>query len=225
MVVQGCFIRERMWERRSGWKTGDVLRRKTSWCEEEKMWFFSKSKKELGRKTGSLFLREKQRVWWGQLGRKQDKERFLRGKNKVLEAKHAWLERRHPRERWWTKMKYNSRVSSSRQKSQKAHFTVSSSVQRVLMRAPFSTALRSKYNARSMPIRKDEVLVVRGTFKSRERKVIQVYRQKWVVHVERITREKIPTSFPYSRSTPLQINLVQLMQESYSRIWWKCGMH
>jgi large subunit ribosomal protein L26e len=43
-----------------------------------------------------------------------------------------------------------------------------------------------------MPIRKDdEVMVVRGTFKKREGKVVQVYRRKWVIHIERITREKV----------------------------------
>ena len=45
---------------------------------------------------------------------------------------------------------------------------------------------------RSIPVRKDdEVMVVRGTFKGREGKVVQVYRRKWVIHVERITREKV----------------------------------
>ena len=43
-----------------------------------------------------------------------------------------------------------------------------------------------------MPIRKDdEVLITRGMYKTREGKVIAVYRKKWVVHVERITREKV----------------------------------
>ncbi|CAM8909447.1 unnamed protein product [Rhodiola kirilowii] len=89
-------------------------------------------------------------------------------------------------------MKYNPRVTSSRRKNRKAHFTAPSSVRRVLMSAPLSTELRTKYNVRSMPIRKDdEVLVVRGTFKGREGKVVQVYRRKWVIHVERITREKV----------------------------------
>jgi hypothetical protein len=45
---------------------------------------------------------------------------------------------------------------------------------------------------RSVPIRRDdEVTVVRGTYKGREGKVVQVYRKKWVIHVERITREKV----------------------------------
>ena len=43
-----------------------------------------------------------------------------------------------------------------------------------------------------MPIRKDdEVTVVRGSFTGREGKVVQVYRKKWVIHIERITREKV----------------------------------
>ncbi|CAA7397649.1 unnamed protein product [Spirodela intermedia] len=89
-------------------------------------------------------------------------------------------------------MKYNPRVSSSRRKSRKAHFTAPSSVRRVLMSAPLSSDLRSKYNVRSVPVRKDdEVQVVRGTYKGREGKVVQVYRRRWVIHVERITREKV----------------------------------
>ncbi|CAI9102827.1 OLC1v1001175C1 [Oldenlandia corymbosa var. corymbosa] len=80
-------------------------------------------------------------------------------------------------------MKYNPRVSSSRHKSRKAHFTAPSSVRHVLMSAPLSTDLRQKYNVRSMPVRKDD--------KGREGKVVQVYRKKWVIHIERITREKV----------------------------------
>ncbi|MFS8033645.1 putative ribosomal protein L2, domain 2 [Helianthus anomalus] len=89
-------------------------------------------------------------------------------------------------------MKYNPRVTSSRRKCRKAHFTAPSSVRRVLMSAPLSNDLRTKYNARSIPVRKDdEVQVVRGTYKGREGKVVQVYRRKWVIHIERITREKV----------------------------------
>ncbi|KAK3411951.1 hypothetical protein EUGRSUZ_I00709 [Eucalyptus grandis] len=88
-------------------------------------------------------------------------------------------------------MKYNPRVTSSRRKNRKAHFTAPSSVRRVLMSAPVSSDLRAKYSVRSMPVRKDdEVQVVRGTYKGREGKVVQVYRKKWVIHIERITREK-----------------------------------
>jgi large subunit ribosomal protein L26e len=45
---------------------------------------------------------------------------------------------------------------------------------------------------RAVPIRKDdEVQVVRGNYKGREGKVVQVYRKKYVIHIERITREKV----------------------------------
>lgn len=44
---------------------------------------------------------------------------------------------------------------------------------------------------RSIPIRKDdEVTVVRGSNKGREGKITSVYRLKYVVHVERVAREK-----------------------------------
>ncbi len=42
-----------------------------------------------------------------------------------------------------------------------------------------------------MPIRKDdEVHVMRGSFKGREGKVTAVYRKKFVIHVERISKDK-----------------------------------
>jgi large subunit ribosomal protein L26e len=42
-----------------------------------------------------------------------------------------------------------------------------------------------------VPVRKDdEVTVVRGVNKNREGKVLDCYRRKFVLHIERITREK-----------------------------------
>lgn len=60
------------------------------------------------------------------------------------------------------------------------------------MAAPLSRDLRSKHGVRSIPVRKDdEVTVVRGTFKGREGRVTTVYRKKWVIHVDRVVREKV----------------------------------
>merc|ERR1712139_691013 len=88
-------------------------------------------------------------------------------------------------------MKYSANVSSSRRKSRKAHFTAPSSVRRKIMSAHLNKELSSKYHVKSMPIRKDdEVIVVRGSHRGREGKVIQVYRKKCVIHIERVTREK-----------------------------------
>lgn len=60
------------------------------------------------------------------------------------------------------------------------------------MAAPLSRDLRSKHGVRAVPVRKDdEVTVVRGTFKGREGKVTTVYRKKFVIHVDRLVREKV----------------------------------
>lgn len=88
-------------------------------------------------------------------------------------------------------MKFSTSVSSSRRKSRKAHFSSHSEARRKLMSANLSKELQARYGVRSMPIRKDdEVVIARGLFNTREGKVIAVYRKKFVVHVERITREK-----------------------------------
>merc|ERR1712057_23646 len=88
-------------------------------------------------------------------------------------------------------MKFSPNVSSSRRKSRKAHFTAPSSVRRKIMSAHLNKELSQKYHVKSMPIRKDdEVIVVRGSNRGREGKVIQVYRKKYVIHIERVTREK-----------------------------------
>ncbi|KAG2444923.1 hypothetical protein HXX76_001659 [Chlamydomonas incerta] len=88
-------------------------------------------------------------------------------------------------------MKYNRNVSSSRRKSRKAHFSAPSNVRRKLMTAPLSAELKNKYGVRAVPIRKDdEVQVTRGAFKAREGKVVEVYRKKWVIHIERVSKDK-----------------------------------
>ncbi|KIH91417.1 large subunit ribosomal protein L26e [Sporothrix brasiliensis 5110] len=98
--------------------------------------------------------------------------------------------------------KASSSIHSSRRKSRKAHFSAPSSVRRNIMSAPLSKELREKYNVRSIPIRKDdEVTIVRGSNKDKEGKVTSVYRLKYVIHVERVTRDKAS-----GQSVPLGIH-------------------
>merc|ERR1719164_109941 len=86
---------------------------------------------------------------------------------------------------------FKRNATSSRRKSRKAHFTAPSSERRKLMSAPLSKELRSKYNVRSIPVRKDdEVLVTRGHYRGQQGKIIACYRKKWVIHIERLQREK-----------------------------------
>merc|ERR550517_1225012 len=89
-------------------------------------------------------------------------------------------------------MKLNKHVSSDRSKSRKRHFSAPSHVRRRLMSAPLSKELRTKYGVRSMPVRKDdEVQVVRGHYKGQQvGKIVQCYRKKFRVYIERIQREK-----------------------------------
>jgi len=70
------------------------------------------------------------------------------------------------------------------------------------MSSGLSKELRGKHNCRSLPIRKDdEVRIVRGKYKGREGKVTQVYRKKWVIHVDRVQRDK-----SNGASVPIGIN-------------------
>lgn len=110
-------------------------------------------------------------------------------------------------------MKFSDTVSSSRRKARKAHFGAHSEARRKLMSANLSKELQARHGVRSMPIRKDdEVVITRGMFKTREGKVTAVYRKKWVVHIERITREKsngtaIPVGIPASSLTITKLKM------------------
>lgn len=93
-------------------------------------------------------------------------------------------------------MKVNPNVSSDSQKGRKARHTADSATRAKMMCAPLSKDLRKKYGGvRSMPIRKDDrVRVVRGakgnTSDKLEGKVVRVYRKKFVIHIDRLTKDK-----------------------------------
>ncbi|KAI8844321.1 60S ribosomal protein L26B [Chytriomyces hyalinus] len=88
-------------------------------------------------------------------------------------------------------MKFSTTVSSSRRVNRKAHFSAPSNIRRKIMSASLSKELREKYKVRSLPIRTDdEVTVVRGSNKGKTGKVVAVYRKKWVIHIEKLTKEK-----------------------------------
>ena len=96
-----------------------------------------------------------------------------------------------PRPSLATTVKVKPTVSSSRRKSRKAHFASTSHERRVIMSSSLSKDLQEKHSVRSVPIRKDdEVLITRGRYKNREGKVVACYRKKFVIHVDRVTRDK-----------------------------------
>ena len=88
-------------------------------------------------------------------------------------------------------MKLNKAISSKPTKVRKAHFQASSTERRVIMSSTLSKPLREQHKIRSIPIRKgDTVRVVRGSdaVKGKEAKVVSVYRKKYVIHLENLSR-------------------------------------
>ncbi|QLG70911.1 hypothetical protein HG535_0A08570 [Zygotorulaspora mrakii] len=82
-------------------------------------------------------------------------------------------------------------VSSDRRKARKAYFTAPSSERRSLLSAPLSKELKAQYGIRSLPIRReDEVLVTRGSKKGQEGKISSVYRLKFAVQIDKVNMEK-----------------------------------
>lgn len=118
-------------------------------------------------------------------------------------------------------MKQNPFVTSSSRKSRKAHFTAPSHARRQIMSAPLSKDLRNKHGVRSVPIRlvlnktsnliifsriEDEVTVTRGHFKGNSGRVMRVYRKKYVIHIDKITREKANGTTVHLGVHPSKVN-------------------
>ncbi|CAD0029282.1 unnamed protein product [Aureobasidium pullulans] len=87
-----------------------------------------------------------------------------------------------------------------------------------------NNARRSAVFVRSIPIRKDdEVTIVRGSNKGREGKVTSVYRLKWVIHVDRVAREKsngqsVPLGIAPSKVVITSLKLDKDREEILARI-------
>ncbi|THY69607.1 hypothetical protein D6C94_09382 [Aureobasidium pullulans] len=83
---------------------------------------------------------------------------------------------------------------------------------------------KSDAAVRSIPIRKDdEVTIVRGSNKGREGKVTSVYRLKWVIHVDRVAREKsngqsVPLGIAPSKVVITSLKLDKDREEILARI-------
>ncbi|EAU36051.1 60S ribosomal protein L26-2 [Aspergillus terreus NIH2624] len=118
----------------------------------------------------------------------------------------------------------NHGLASSRSKSRKAHFSAPSSERRVRMSATLSKELREKFNVRSIPIRVgDEVVVNRGGLKGREGRVKSVYRRRYVVHIDRVVREKsngqsVPLGVAASNLVITKLHLDKDREEILARI-------
>merc|ERR1712216_898040 len=92
-------------------------------------------------------------------------------------------------------MKSHTSVSSQRRKGRKAHFTAPSSLRRKMMSSPLSKELRTKYDCKSVPVRKGDTVLIKcgskeGGVKGKTGKIMTVYRRRWCIHVEKVVRDK-----------------------------------
>merc|ERR1739838_692018 len=58
-------------------------------------------------------------------------------------------------------MKTHTSVSSQRRKSRKAHFTAPSSMRRKMMSSTLSKELKTKYDCKSIPVRKGDTVLIK----------------------------------------------------------------
>ena len=106
-------------------------------------------------------------------------------------------------------------VSSQRRKSRKAHFTAPSSLRRKMMSCHLSKELRSKYDCRSIPVRKGDTVSIKigsaeGGVKGKTGKVLTVYRRRWCIHVDKVVRDKKNGSQVPIPVAPSNVEVTQL---------------
>lgn len=59
------------------------------------------------------------------------------------------------------------------------------------MSCRLSKDLRTKHKVRSLPIRKNDVVkILKGKAKNKSGKVTSVYRKRWIIYIDKITRDK-----------------------------------
>ena len=82
-------------------------------------------------------------------------------------------------------------VSSSRRVQRRRQLGASSSVKRKLMSCHLIKSLRDQHKIRSLPIKRgDEVKILKGKAKGKSGKVVQVYRKRNIIYVDKVNREK-----------------------------------
>jgi len=106
-------------------------------------------------------------------------------------------------------------VSSQRRKSRKAHFTAPSSLRRKMMSSPLSKELRTKYDCKSVPVRKGDTVLIKcgskeGGVKGKTGKIMTVYRRRWCIHVEKVVRDKKNGSQVPIPVDPSNVEITQL---------------
>ena len=119
---------------------------------------------------------------------------------------------------------FNTSWKASRQprKQRKYRHEAPLHIRHRFLSAPLSKELRKKYGMRSLPVRKDdEVVVMRGTFAKKKGKVLKVNVKTSKVAVEGITRKKADGTKLNVHLDPSKIRIVALKLDDLRRITQK----
>ena len=82
-------------------------------------------------------------------------------------------------------------VASKRRAQRKLQLLAPSSIKRKLMNCHLAKSLRDQYKIRSLPVKRgDDVKILKGKAKGKTAKVVQVYRRRNVIYVDKVNREK-----------------------------------
>ena len=82
-------------------------------------------------------------------------------------------------------------ISSSRRVKIRHQLGASSNIKRKLMGCNLIKSLRTQHKIRSLPIKRgDTVKILKGKAKGKEGKVVQVYRKRNVIYVDKCQRDK-----------------------------------
>lgn len=80
-----------------------------------------------------------------------------------------------------------------------------------LMAAPLSKELREKYGIRNLPVREgDRVKVVRGDFKGKEGKVVEVDLKRYRIHIEGVTQTRVDGTEVFYPVHPSNVVITEL---------------
>ncbi len=87
-----------------------------------------------------------------------------------------------------------------------------------IMAATLSSELRSRYGTRSMPIRVgDKVKIMRGDFKGKEGKVMEIDLNGYEIHIEGVTHKKTDGTEVYYPVHPSNVMIVDLNLDDEKR--------
>lgn len=103
-------------------------------------------------------------------------------------------------------------------KQRKSLYIAPLHVRHKMFGARLAPELREKYGVKTLPVREgDEVLVMRGTFRGTEGKVVEVDTKKYRIHVENVTIEKADGTTVYYPLHPSKVMITKLKLDDERR--------